>query len=530
MTLNVNVGLMGHVDSGKTSLAKALSSVASTASFDKSPQSQERGITIDLGFSSFYVDARDYLADSDFQLLQFTLVDCPGHASLIKTVIGGAQIIDIIILVIDITKGVQTQTAECLVISEIINKPMLIVLNKIDLLPSEKQQSGIDKVVKKLQITLKSTPFSNASIVPTSAIRGQDDPKKEGFSELINKLCRMVKDVERPVNKPMLLSVDHCFIIKGKGTIMTGTMIQGQLELGNNIEIPALKEIKKVKSMQTFKKDVKKVQAGDRVGICVTQFDPKSLERGLICAPGYISPLFAVVIKMKKVTYYRNTISSGSKYHVSIGHETVIAKLTLFLELSEKAEFNLDKDYLFLDEYNDSEQRVCYALLQFEHSVLSPSNSLIIGSKLDMDVNAPSCRLVFHGISLFDVSDRNYETSLLPKLKLFKYKQKTGVVYKMNNSTDIIAKSLFKKETKMYNFTNLKITLSTGENGYIESTFGQGGKVRITIPEGLRQETEHILKKMSKCSDTTLNNESVKVFLRFKRYIYDRDKKIIQNE
>lgn len=87
--LNFNIGVLGHVDSGKTSLAKALSTVASTASFDKNPQSKERGITLDLGFSSFTLDVPDHLKDGKHEKLQFTLVDCPGHASLIRTIIGG---------------------------------------------------------------------------------------------------------------------------------------------------------------------------------------------------------------------------------------------------------------------------------------------------------------------------------------------------------------------------------------------------------------------------------------------------------
>jgi selenocysteine-specific elongation factor len=105
--LNINIGVLGHIDSGKTSLCKAMSTVSSTAGFDKSPQSQERGITLDLGFSAFVVAVPQWLREKEPQKLdgvehiQFTLVDCPGHASLMKTVIGGASIIDLMILVVD---------------------------------------------------------------------------------------------------------------------------------------------------------------------------------------------------------------------------------------------------------------------------------------------------------------------------------------------------------------------------------------------------------------------------------------------
>ena len=117
--LNINVGVLGHVDSGKTSLVKALSTQLSTASLDKHPESRRRGITLDLGFSAFKTTLPEKLIKenpeiaNNYDKLQFTLVDCPGHASLIRTMITGAQIIDIMILVIDVNKGIQTQTAEC---------------------------------------------------------------------------------------------------------------------------------------------------------------------------------------------------------------------------------------------------------------------------------------------------------------------------------------------------------------------------------------------------------------------------------
>ena len=125
---NINIGILGHVDSGKTTLSKRISSIASTAAFDKNPQSKERGITLDLGFSALYIKTPTYLKElfpnnkklNESEHIQLTLVDCPGHASLIKTVIAGASIIDSMILVVDGVKGIQTQTIECILLSEIL--------------------------------------------------------------------------------------------------------------------------------------------------------------------------------------------------------------------------------------------------------------------------------------------------------------------------------------------------------------------------------------------------------------------------
>ena len=117
----VTLGIMGHIDSGKTSLCKVLTQIASTASLDKNPQSQERGITIDLGFSALYTHIPEHLVEtvpSNKKCIQYTLVDCPGHASLMKTIIASSKIIDMLVLVIDITKGIQVGS-EGLVLSEL---------------------------------------------------------------------------------------------------------------------------------------------------------------------------------------------------------------------------------------------------------------------------------------------------------------------------------------------------------------------------------------------------------------------------
>ena len=231
MIANINVGVLGHVDSGKTALVRALSTHISTAALDKNPQSQARGITLDLGFSSFTVDAPERFEGAGVSKLQFTLVDCPGHASLIRTIIGGAQIIDIMLLVVDIVKGVQTQTAECLVVGEITTNNLIVVLNKIDLLPEASRDSAIEKATTRIRKVLASTKFAGANFVAVAAApggagkgessTGQFPATEKGFggevssssSNVAALVSHLVETVSLPVRHaegPFVFSVDHC--------------------------------------------------------------------------------------------------------------------------------------------------------------------------------------------------------------------------------------------------------------------------------------------------------------------------------
>ncbi|RDD39170.1 Selenocysteine-specific elongation factor [Trichoplax sp. H2] len=401
--LNFNVGLLGHVDSGKTSLAKALSTTASTASFDKNPQSQERGITLDLGFSSFAVPIPKHLEGKGYETLQFTLVDCPGHASLIKTVIGGAQIIDLMILVIDITKGIQTQTAECLIIGEITCDKMLIVLNKIDLLKPESKLQQIEKMSKRLRKTLQNTKFAEAPMVSVAAVPGGAEVgqnQSEGIQTLIDFLMNLTYIPTRSEDGDFIFAVDHCFSIRGQGTVMTGTVLSGSIGINDTIEIPELKIQKKVKSMQIFKKAVSKAKQGDRVGICVTQFDPKQLERGLLCTPKSIVAINACVVALQRIKYFKSSCESKSKIHVTAGHHTILGRATFFsLPKSSSAEtaldrinFDFDREYLYesdlpSNDSSDTPAKDYFALIEFEKAVSYPHNTIIIGSRLDTDIH-----------------------------------------------------------------------------------------------------------------------------------------------
>ncbi|XP_027957605.1 selenocysteine-specific elongation factor isoform X2 [Eumetopias jubatus] len=531
--VNVNVGVLGHIDSGKTALARALSTTASTAAFDKQPQSRERGITLDLGFSCFSVPLPARLRSAlpappaasgaepgpGEPQLQVTLVDCPGHASLIRTIIGGAQIIDLMMLVIDVTKGMQTQSAECLVIGQIACQKLVVVLNKIDLLAEGKRQAAIDKMTKKMQRTLENTKFRGAPIIPVAAKPGGPEaPETEapqGISELIELLTSQISIPTRDPSGPLLMSVDHCFSIKGQGTVMTGTILSGSISLGDSVEIPALKVVKKVKSMQMFHMPVTSAMQGDRLGICVTQFDPKLLERGLVCAPESLHTVHAAIISVEKIPYFRGPLQTKAKFHITVGHETVMGRLMFFSPAPDSFDhepvldsFDFSREYLFQEQYLDKDlapvatdsdeankktgqategccPRQQWALVEFEKPVTCPRLCLVIGSRLDADIHANMCRLAFHGVLLHGLEDKDYAESFLPRLKVYKLKHKHGLVERVMDDHSVIGRSLFKKETNIQLFLGLKVYLSTGELGVIDSAFGQSGKFKIHIPDPL---------------------------------------------
>ena len=594
--INVNVGVLGHVDSGKTSLVKALSTTASTAAFDKNPQSKERGITLDLGFSSFRVPSEDVGTQKD---IQFTLVDCPGHASLIRTVIGGAQIIDLMILVIDVTKGMQTQTAECLIIGKVNaedevhhaimksfpgevcvpSTKLVAVLNKLDQVPEEKRQATVEKMKKKLSITLSRTKFKNSAIVATSALEGQT----LGIKELVNVLTSQVQD-SPPSRKPegdFVFSVDHCFNVRGQGTVMTGTVLGGKVEVNDvrifklgksfirdsqtlsfqNVEICAIGESRKVKSMQMFKKSVKTASQGDRVGVCVTQFDAKKLERGLVCTPGFVQIAHGGIVDFNAIKFFKVTIASKSKYHISLGHETVLGKITLFKSIAndakseptelEKKFANMtlsDKDrFTYLPEITEEEQTDVpsssdtgergniFAIIEFERPTYIVPNCQVLGSRLDFDSHSPTCRLAFHGKLLTHFKTKDFRDSPeFGKFNIFTDKAKEGVVERANNAYEVICKNMFKKETKMDLYFGLKVKLSTGEEGEITDTFGQSGKFKVSISgNGLSETTQQSLaasgKGKGKDKSAPVPTEPktvVKLFLNYKKNVFS--KKITQ--
>lgn len=432
-------------------------------------------------------------------------------------------------------------------------------------------------MTKKLSKTLENTKFAGSPIMAVSAKPGgPDSPESEpvGTQKLVDLLSSLSFLPSRDPSGPLVYAVDHCFSIRGQGTVMTGTILSGSIKVNDTIEIPSMKVTKKVKSMQMFKVPVIEASQGDRVGICVTQFDPKLLERGLVCSPSTVPTIFAAIISVQHITYYKGTITSKSKFHITIGHETVMGKLQVFglppgqsVDSSqESTSFDMSREYVFQEavlkqssrpassagnENSESEKNPVstqqWLFIEFEKPVTCPENSLVIGSRLDTDIHLNVCRIAFHGRLLVPVTDKNFAETFLPELKIYKTKTREGVVERMTDDYSVIAHSLFKKETNIQSFVGMKIRLSTGEQGMIEGGFGQSGKVKIRIPNGLSADTilklssggkkkggkNKVAVPVSTPEDSADSVEqltkAIKVILEFKRYNYDPTKKMIQS-
>ncbi len=281
--MSINVGLLGHVDSGKTALAKAMSTIASTASFDRTGSEKATGRTIELGFSAFLVKMPDWLiakhkVAEKFEYILFTIVDCPGHATLIRTVLSGASIMDQMILVIDINKGIQVQTAECIVVGELLFSAdsIIVALNKMDLhLPDADKKEREAALAKKInafreKVFAKTIFGSKLPMIPVSAAPRTTVGDSielllpEGMDTLVGALLQNLqipkRYTEEKKKSPFICATDHAYQLKGKGKVMTGTILSGGLEVGDAFQVASTKLVHKVKGIQIFHRNVKRAR------------------------------------------------------------------------------------------------------------------------------------------------------------------------------------------------------------------------------------------------------------------------------
>jgi len=398
------------------------------------------------------------------------------------------------ILVVDVTKGVQTQTAECLVIAETLLDNLIVVLNKVDLIPEAKREDKVKKMEANLGKVLAKTRFPNPPMIAMAACPGADPGTTEhiGMDMLLAAIEANTRMPQREYDQPFLFAVDHCFPIKGQGTVMTGTVLRGSVKVNDTIEFPGLRQEKKVKSMQMFKQPVQGARQGDRCGICVAGFDPKALERGLAAAPGTVPTINACIVAVEKIRYYKPTVQGKAKWPITVGHSTVLSRPTFFqvppgvhTPGTAAAPFSWDNDYIYSEELcpngREHNKGTQFALLEFDYPITVPIDSIAIGTRLDADINVNQCRLAFFGkmLEAVDMSD----VEKLKQLKVYTPKAREGRVDRVHDNKTLLAKDLFKKETDLTKFVGMSIVDDLGNVGRIEGNFGKSGIFLLRMME-----------------------------------------------
>ena len=291
--VHVNIGTIGHVDHGKTTLTAAITTVLAKAGLsekkaydqiDAAPEERARGITINTAHIEYSTATRHYAH-----------VDCPGHADYVKNMITGAAQMDGAILVVAASDGVMPQTREHILLAKQVGVPYIIVfLNKCDQVDDPEL---IDLVEMDLRDVLNSYDFpgDDTPIIRGSALKAlQGDPEAEAaIMELMDAVDSYIPDPARDVDKPFLLAVEDVVTITGRGTVVTGRVERGTAKLGDEVEIIGIKETKKtvITGIEMFRKTLDQAQAGDNVGVLIRGINRDEVVRGQILAkPGSVTP------------------------------------------------------------------------------------------------------------------------------------------------------------------------------------------------------------------------------------------------
>lgn len=290
-----NIGTIGHVDHGKTTLTAAITKVLAEstggtavdfANIDKAPEERERGITISTAHVEYETEARHYAH-----------VDCPGHADYVKNMITGAAQMDGAILVVNAADGPMPQTREHILLARQVGVPALVVfMNKVDQVDDEELLELVEMEIREL---LSYYDFDGDAIPIVSgsalaALEGRDDEiGKNKILELMKAVDEAIPQPERPVDLPFLMPIEDVFSISGRGTVVTGRVESGIVNVGDECEIVGIKDTTKttVTGVEMFRKLLDSGQAGDNIGALIRGVDREAVERGqVLCKPGSITP------------------------------------------------------------------------------------------------------------------------------------------------------------------------------------------------------------------------------------------------
>ena len=288
-----NIGTIGHVDHGKTTLTAAITKVLSTRvegntaenfeDIDKAPEERERGITISTAHVEYQTEKRHYAH-----------VDCPGHADYVKNMITGAAQMDGAILVVAATDGVMAQTKEHILLSRQVGVPYIVVfMNKCDMVDDEEL---LELVEMEITEVLEEYDFTDCPIIKGSALKALEDPMGEWgdkIMELMDTVDEYIPDPQRATDQPFLMPVEDVFTITGRGTVATGRVERGTLHINEEVEIVGIKEeIQKttVTGIEMFRKLLDEAQAGDNIGALLRGIKREDIERGqVLTKPGTVT-------------------------------------------------------------------------------------------------------------------------------------------------------------------------------------------------------------------------------------------------
>ncbi len=295
---HVNVGTIGHIDHGKTTLTAAitmrqahkggLAEIRRFDQIDNAPEEKARGITIATSHQEYETEARHYAH-----------VDCPGHADYIKNMITGAAQMDGAILVVAATDGPMPQTREHILLARQVGVPAMVVfMNKVDAVDDPELLELVELEVREL-LTKYGFPGDEIPIISGSALKameseGKDDEARKAIDDLLDALDNYIPEPTREIDKPFLMPIEDVFSIKGRGTVVTGRIERGVVKVGDDVEIVGLSpEPRKtvVTGVEMFNKTLDQGQAGDNVGTLLRGIEKDDVERGqVVCKPGSITP------------------------------------------------------------------------------------------------------------------------------------------------------------------------------------------------------------------------------------------------
>ena len=291
---HVNIGTIGHVDHGKTTLTAAITKVLSEkgyaqfedyADIDKAPEERERGITINTAHVEYETDKRHYAH-----------VDCPGHADYVKNMITGAAQMDGAILVVSAADGPMPQTREHILLARQVGVPAIVVfLNKVDMVDDPELLELVEMEVREL-LTQYEFPGDDIPVIAGSALKALegDEEQKKNILKLMDEVDSYIPTPVRDTDKPFLMPVEDVFTITGRGTVATGRVERGELKMGDVVEIVGMEEKAKsttITGIEMFRKLLDSAVAGDNIGALLRGIDRKEIQRGQVLAkPGTIHP------------------------------------------------------------------------------------------------------------------------------------------------------------------------------------------------------------------------------------------------